>query len=156
VSLFDGLAAPAPEESGAPDASAPLAERMRPRSLDEFVGQEKLVGEGRLLRELIAADRFPSLIFWGPPGTGKTTLGRIVAARTGARFVPFSAVTAGVADVRAAVAEARHALRLEGRRSCSSMRSTDSTAPSKTPFYRTSRRARSSSSVRRPRTRVSR
>ena len=80
---------------------------MRPRSFDEYVGQEHLVGEGRILRRLVESDNLPSIILWGPPGTGKTTLARIIATRTQAAFVPVSAVSSGVADLRKAVAEAR-------------------------------------------------
>ena len=86
----------------------PLADRMRPRTLSEFVGQDHLVGEGRVLRRLIeGGGTFPSLILWGPPGTGKTTLGRLLSEKTGARFVALSAVFSGVKDLRAAIAEAR-------------------------------------------------
>lgn len=95
---------------------APLAERMRPRTLDEFVGQEHLVGPGRLLRRAIEADRLGSLILWGPPGTGKTTLARIIARTTRAHFEPLNAVTAGVQDLRRIVTEARERLAMEGRR----------------------------------------
>jgi putative ATPase len=84
----------------------PLAERMRPRTLAEFVGQEQLLGPGKLLRRALDAKALPSLILWGPPGTGKTTLGRLLAGEAGARFVPLSAVMAGVKDLREAVAEA--------------------------------------------------
>jgi len=98
------------------EAAAPLAERMRPRTLDEFVGQEHLVGPGGVLRRMIEADELHSLILWGPPGTGKTTVARIVAEATGARFVWFSAVMMGVADVKRVVAEAREALELQGLR----------------------------------------
>jgi putative ATPase len=88
--------------------AAPLADRMRPRTLTEFVGQEQLVGEGRVLRRLIeGGGTLPSLILWGPPGTGKTTLARLLAERTDARFVALSAVFSGVKDLRAAIAEAR-------------------------------------------------
>jgi putative ATPase len=84
----------------------PLAERMRPTSLAEFVGQEQLLGPGKLLRRALEAKELPSLILWGPPGTGKTTLGRLLAGEAGARFVPMSAVMSGVKELREAVAEA--------------------------------------------------
>jgi putative ATPase len=84
----------------------PLAERMRPQTLAEFVGQEHVLGAGKLLRRALEAKELPSLILWGPPGTGKTTLGRLLAAEAGARFVPMSAVMAGVKDIREAIAEA--------------------------------------------------
>jgi putative ATPase len=86
---------------------APLAERMRPRSLADVVGHEKLVGADGPLGRAIAADRVPSMILWGPPGSGKTTLAQVIAASTRATFVPFSAVLQGVAEVRAIVEEAR-------------------------------------------------
>jgi putative ATPase len=97
------------------DAPAPLAARMRPRTLDEFVGQEHVIGEGHALRRAIETDRIPSMILWGPPGTGKTTLAEVIAHSTGAQFVAISAVSAGVADLRAVVAEAQRARTL-GRR----------------------------------------
>ncbi len=87
--------------------TAPLAERMRPGTFDDFVGQEHVLGEDRVLRRSLAADRLPSFILWGPPGTGKTTLARLVAASAQAHFEPVSAVTSGVADLRRIVAEAR-------------------------------------------------
>jgi putative ATPase len=103
-SLFDE--GPAAED--VPDTSAPLAERMRPRTLEEFAGQQHLVGEGRVLRRVIeGGGLLPSLILWGAPGTGKTTLARLLARRSGSRFVPLSAVFSGVKDLRAAIAEAR-------------------------------------------------
>src|SRR6266566_5935973 len=90
------------------EPSAPLAERMRPRSLAEFVGQNHLVGEGRILRRLLdGSANLPSLILWGAPGTGKTTLARLLAEKTEARFVALSAVFSGVKDLRAAIADAR-------------------------------------------------
>ena len=94
----------------------PLADRMRPRSLDEFVGQEAILGPGRLLRRAIEADRLSSLIFYGPPGTGKTTLARAIANMTRARFVSINAVLSGVKDLRQAIAAASAALEEEGRR----------------------------------------
>ncbi len=104
----DKGATPAPEP-----AFAPLAHRMRPRSLDEVVGQEALTAPTALLRRAIDADRVPSLVLWGPPGSGKTTLARLIAGATRARFQQLSAVSAGVADLRRAVAEAQA---LAGRR----------------------------------------
>jgi putative ATPase len=98
------------------DPAAPLAARMRPRTLDEFVGQEGVLGPGRALRELIEKDEVGSLILWGPPGTGKTTIARIIAERTAAAYVPFSAVTEGVPRVREIVKEAGVRLRATGRR----------------------------------------
>lgn len=85
----------------------PLASRMRPRTLDEFVGQDHLVGEDKVLRKIIEADRVPSIILWGPPGSGKTTLANIIANLTSSCFVPLSAVTSGVADIRRVVGEAK-------------------------------------------------
>jgi len=96
---------------------APLAARMRPRTLDEFVGQDHIAGEGRLLRRAIEADRlFSSLIFWGPPGTGKTTLATIVANTTASHFETISAVLAGVADLRRVIKEAKDRRGMYGRR----------------------------------------
>lgn len=102
-SLFDEPATPTPLPM---DPNAPLAERMRPRTLDEFVGQEQIVGPGKLLRRLIAEDKLTSMIFWGPPGTGKTTLARIIAHHTKANFVPFSAVTSGIKEIKQVMADA--------------------------------------------------
>ena len=93
---------------------APLAARLRPRTLDEVVGQDHLVGPGRPLRELIASDRLSSVILWGPPGTGKTTLARVVALSTAKAFEELSAVTAGVKDVRGVIDRARERLGVHG------------------------------------------
>ena len=95
---------------------APLAARMRPRTLDEFIGQSRILGPGRLLRRAIQADQLSSLIFFGPPGTGKTTLAQIIANTTSAEFTAINAVLAGVADIRQAVGEARERLAQFGRR----------------------------------------
>ena len=85
---------------------APLAARLRPRDLDEFVGQQHLLGRGKILRRLIESDNITSMIFWGPPGVGKTTLARIIANRTKASFIDFSAVTSGIKEIRAVMQEA--------------------------------------------------
>lgn len=91
---------------------APLASRMRPRSLEEFIGQDEIVGAGRLLRRAIEADRLTSMIFYGPPGTGKTTLARIIARTTHSHFESINAVTAGVADLRKVMADAKERFNL--------------------------------------------
>ena len=122
-SLFDepgepGGAAAATDRAGArpTGADAPLAERMRPRSLDEVVGQAKVAGPTGFLRRAIAADRVPSLVFWGPPGCGKTTLARLIAEATAARFVPFSAVTSGIQEIKRVMADAERLRGATGRR----------------------------------------
>ena len=94
---------------------APLADRMRPRTLDEFYGQQHIVGKGKLLRRAIEADRLTSSIFWGPPGTGKTTLASIIAGSTHSEFEKLNAVTSGVADVREVISKAEERLKLYGR-----------------------------------------
>jgi putative ATPase len=106
-------AAPA---SAAIDPNAPLAERMRPRTLDDIVGQEALLAPGRPLREAILHDRLRSIILWGPPGTGKTTLARVIANATRAHFIAFSAVLSGIKEIRDVMAEAESARRRSGRR----------------------------------------
>src|SRR5437867_10945602 len=132
---------------------APLAARMRPRTLEEFVGQEHLVGEGRVLRRAIDADELPSMVFWGPPGSGKTTLARIIASLTQSHFELVSAVASGVADLRRVVAEASERLGEQGSAQfCSSTRSIASTRRSKMSFFLMSRTARSHSLAPRRRT----
>lgn len=88
------------------NSSAPLASRLRPDTLEDFVGQEHLLGEGKLLRRIIDSDQIPSLIFWGPPGVGKTTLANIIARRTHASFINFSAVTSGIKEIKEVMAQA--------------------------------------------------
>src|SRR3954462_4091176 len=110
-SLFDEA-----PSGNATAARAPLAERMRPRSFDEFVGQEALLAPGKPLREAIERDLLQSIILWGPPGTGKTTLARIIADTTKARFLSFSAVLSGIKEIRDVMTEAERLRRTTGRR----------------------------------------
>lgn len=104
---------PEPEKKEAPPTTLPLAERLRPRSLDEFFGQEHLVGPGKPLRLMIEQDRLRSIIFWGPPGTGKTTLARLLAHHSQSEFFQLNAVSSGVKDVREVIGKAE---RLQARR----------------------------------------
>ncbi len=96
--------------------SAPLAERMRPQNISEYIGQPHLLGEGCLLRRAIEEDKLFSMIFWGPPGSGKTTLARILANETKSKFVSFSAVLSGVKEIRAVIDEARELLGRQKRK----------------------------------------
>jgi len=96
----------------ASDASRPLAEKMRPQSLDEFTGQKNAVGKGSLIRHAIEKDRIFSMIFWGPPGCGKTTLARLIANETGSYFVHFSAVLSGVKEIRSVIEDAKNQQKL--------------------------------------------
>ena len=107
MSLFSKLPA-SPAEGEAPAATQPLAERMRPRKLDEFIGQEKLLGPGKPLRLQIESDNIGSMLFWGPPGCGKTTLARLIARVTHADFVSFSAVLAGIKEIKEVMAAAEY------------------------------------------------
>jgi putative ATPase len=111
VSLFDTT----PPEAAQTDRTRPLAERMRPRTLDEFVGQEHILGPGKPLRIQIERDQVTSLILWGPPGVGKTTLGHLIARLSKCEFIPFSAVLAGIKEIKAVMADAEKLRRL-GRR----------------------------------------
>jgi putative ATPase len=109
-------AARSPEADDAPEHARPLAARMRPRTLDEVLGQDHLLAPGHALRRALERDQVPSMILWGPPGSGKTTLASVIAASTHARFVALSAVTAGVADLRRVVEDAAKLLRATGQR----------------------------------------
>src|SRR5438876_3695400 len=111
---MDSLFPDEPPMKNAPPA--PLAERMRPRTFDEFVGQSELLARGKPLREAIERDLLQSIILWGPPGTGKTTLARIIADMTEAQFVPFSAVLAGIKEIKEVMATAQMRRRSTGRR----------------------------------------
>ena len=111
MSLFSAV----PNQSDATLAGAPLAERMRPRTLDEFVGQQHLIGPGKPLRAQIERDQLTSIILWGPPGVGKTTLAHIIARMTKSEFLPFSAVLSGIKEIKAVMVDAAR-LRKLGRR----------------------------------------
>lgn len=137
TTLFDmeeEPAAPVSRDTLEPDMNAPLADRMRPQTLEEYMGQKALVGPGHALRQMIESDSVTSMILWGPPGVGKTTLARIIARGTKSRFVNFSAVNTGVRDIRVIMQEAEKPGKRGSIRSCSWMRSTASTNPSRMPF----------------------
>ncbi len=102
MSLFDS----APIRNEAVEKSRPLAERMRPERLEDFAGQEHILGPGKPLRKQIEQDRLGSIILWGPPGSGKTTLARIIAKTTRSEFIPFSAVLGGIKEIKAVMADA--------------------------------------------------
>jgi len=104
-----GLFQSIPSANSGADRTRPLADRMRPRTFDEFVGQEHLVGPGKSLRTLVERDDTGSLIFWGPPGTGKTTLAKIIAGMTKAEFIEFSAVLSGIKEIKQVMVDAERA-----------------------------------------------
>jgi len=111
---MDFFAEDKPSETRA--SVAPLADRIRPRTFEEFVGQQKIVGKGAPLRKAIEEDKVPSIIFWGPPGSGKTTLAHLIAAHTKGQFVPYSAVTSGIKEIKALISKAGDYYKMSGRR----------------------------------------
>src|SRR3954462_625986 len=131
------------EESlfSARETAQPLAARMRPRTLEEFVGQEHLLASGKALRSAIETGNIKSMVFWGPPGSGKTTLGKLIAQYTDREFVPFSAVTEGIARVREVVAEADNGRQVGKTKTPFVDKTHLSKRLSKTRFSRTWRRA---------------
>ena len=115
MSLFEGMPVPQLSSKSLPHAVVPLAERMRPRRLDDVAGQEHLIGPGKPLRVQIERDDATSMIFWGPPGVGKTTLAKIIAETTKATFIEFSAVTSGIKEIKQVMADAAKAAELHSR-----------------------------------------
>ncbi len=127
------------------EQKSPLADRMRPRTLDEFLGQEQLVGPGRLLRRAIQADQLGSCIFYGPPGVGKSTLAQIIANTTGSDFYKLNAVTSGVSDVREIIKKAEDSLLMYGRKAlCCWTSATGGPRPNPTAYCPQWKRVRSS------------
>ena len=152
MSLFDS----APLESLADDAKRPLAERMRPDTCEDFVGQQHILAPGKPLRVQIERDQLQSLILWGPPGVGKTTLARLIARLTRADFVPFSAVLSGIKEIKAVMVDAERAPASSAAApSCSSTKFIASTKRSRTRFSPTSKRATSFLSAQPPKIRRS-
>ena len=122
----------------------PLAARLRPQTLEEYVGQSHLLGPGKVLRRLIESDQISSMIFWGPPGVGKTTLARIIANRTKAAFIDFSAVTSGIKEIRAVMQQADDNRRYGEKTIVFSMKSTGLIRRSRMRSCRLSKKAASS------------
>ena len=151
MSLFDST----PPESET-HGKRPLAERMRPERFEDFIGQEHILGPEKPLRRQIERDELASIILWGPPGTGKTTLAKLFARITRCEFIPFSAVLSGMKEIKAVMADAERLRRMgalkDAAPSCSSMRSIGSTRRSRTLFCPTSSAATLSSSAPPPRT----
>ena len=112
----------------------PLASRMRPQTLDQIVGQQHLLAPNQMLRRLIDADRVPSMILWGPPGVGKTTLARVIARHTKSEFISFSAVTSGIKEIKELMAQAQQTRLMVSERSYLSMRFIASTRHSRMLF----------------------
>src|SRR5947208_10603607 len=106
MDLFSGLE---PDSKSTSDEDTPLADRMRPQRLEDFVGQQHLLAPGKPLRAAIEQDRLRSIILWGPPGTGKTTLAHIIAKMTHSDFIPFSAVLAGIKEIKSVMTDAERA-----------------------------------------------
>ncbi len=106
------------DETSAAAAFAPLADRMRPQNLEDYIGQQHLLGKGKILRQMLEKDMIPSMIFWGPPGVGKTTLARIIANRTKSGFVNFSAVTSGIKAIKDIMKQAEENRSYGGRTLC--------------------------------------
>ncbi len=153
LSLFDMNPGGNAGQNGTPGAASitggPLADRLRPAALEEYVGQRHLLGPGKILRQLLERDQIPSMIFWGPPGVGKTTLASIIANRTRSDFVNFSAVTCGIKEIKEIMHQAQenraYGVRtlvfvdeihrfMENARYYLLMRFTALTKPSRTPF----------------------